>query len=70
MLFHTELPVALVDDVIVDWKTRFESQLARMNCQVFSTGMPQSAWHYTAHRFYEAVLEGKGTDAFRLDLLL
>ncbi len=29
---------AMVDDVIWDVNTRLESQLSRMNCQMFSTG--------------------------------
>ena len=28
----------MVDDGVVEWNTRFDSQLWRMNCQTFSTG--------------------------------
>ena len=30
---------AVVDEIVVGLKTRFESQLSRMNCQMFSTGL-------------------------------
>ena len=34
-----------------DWKMRFESQLSRMNCQMFSTGMARTApWFGTFRR--------------------
>ena len=29
----------MVENVVEDLKTRFESQLSRMNCQMFSTGL-------------------------------
>ena len=30
---------AVVDEIVVGVKTRLESQLSRMNCQTFSTGL-------------------------------
>ena len=50
---------AMVDEIVVRFETRFESQLSRRNCQAFSTGLSSGhyvGWHDEALRHVPASL--------------
>jgi hypothetical protein len=40
----------VLDDVVVERKMRLESQLLRMNCQMFSTGMNSGDFGGSGHK--------------------